>query len=49
MKGHRQDAEKAFQRRSRLAKILNVPERVRLRFRLVCGLVGSLFEHPAGA
>ena len=32
--------------RSRLVKIL-VTERVRLRFQLVCGLVGSLFEHSA--
>ena len=32
MNGHWQDAEKVFQRRSRLVKILNVPERVRLRF-----------------
>ena len=32
--------------RSRLIEILNVPLRVRLRFRLVCGLVDDLFEHP---
>ena len=33
-----QDAEKARQRCSRLIEILNVPPRVRLRFRLACGL-----------
>jgi len=32
MNGHEQDAQKDFQRRSRLVKILNVPKRVRLRF-----------------
>jgi len=41
-----QDAEKARQLRSRLIKILNVPLRVRLRFRFACGLADSLFEHP---
>jgi hypothetical protein len=33
-------AEKGPQLRSRLIEILNVPERVRLRFRFACGLVG---------
>ena len=42
----RQDAEKARQLRSRLIEILNVPQRVRLRFRFTCGLADSLFEHP---
>jgi hypothetical protein len=41
-----QDAEKARQLRSRLIEILNVPLRVRLRFRFACGLADSLFEHP---
>jgi hypothetical protein len=27
-------------------EILNVPQRVRLRFFLTCGLVGRSFEHP---
>ena len=38
-----QDAEKARQLRSRLIEILNVPQRVRLRFRLACGLAGRPF------
>ena len=38
-----QDAEKVRQRRSRLIEILNVPQRVRLRFRLACGLAGQTF------
>jgi len=42
----KQDAEKARQLRSRLIEILNVPLRVRLRFRFACGLADSLFEHP---
>mgnify|MGYP000673905986 CR=1 FL=1 len=33
---------------SRLATILNVPLRVRLRFWLACGLVGCHFDEPAG-
>jgi hypothetical protein len=33
-----QEAEKVRQQRSRLIEILNVPQRVRLRFRLACGL-----------
>jgi hypothetical protein len=41
-----QDAEKVRQLRSRLTEILNVPPRVRLRFRFACGLADSLFEHP---
>jgi hypothetical protein len=40
------DAEKARQLRSRLIEILNVPLRVRFRFRFACGLADSLFEHP---
>jgi len=43
-----QDAEKARQRRSRIAQILNVPQRVRLRSSLAAALLDSLFEHPAG-
>ena len=42
-----QAAEKGPQLRSRFDKILNVPQRVRLRFSLTCGLVGRLFEQPA--
>jgi len=38
-----QDAEKARQLRSRLIEILNVPLRVRLRFRFAYGLVGRPF------
>jgi hypothetical protein len=38
-----QDAEKVRQLRSRLSEILNVPLRVRLRFRFACGLVGRPF------
>ncbi len=38
-----QDAEKARQLRSQLIEILNVPPRVRLRFRLACGLAGRPF------
>ena len=38
-----QDAEKARQLRSRLIEILNVPLRVRLRFRFACGLAGRAF------
>jgi hypothetical protein len=38
-----QDAEKGRQLRSRLTEILNVPPRVRLRFRSACGLVGRPF------
>ena len=38
-----QDAEKARQLRSRLIEILNVPLRVRLRFRFACGLAGQPF------
>ena len=44
---NRQDAEKARQLRSRLIEILNVPLRVRLQFRLVCGLADDLFERLA--
>ena len=40
------DAENASQLRSRLETILNVPQRVRLRFFLAGGLVGRRFEHP---
>jgi hypothetical protein len=39
----REDDEKDPQLRSRLIEILNVPERVRLRFRLASGLVGWSF------
>jgi hypothetical protein len=42
-KAHRERlkaAEKGHQLRSRLKTILNVPQRVRLRFFLACGLVG---------
>jgi hypothetical protein len=42
----KQDSEKARQPRSRLIEILNVPLRVRLRFRFACGLADSLVEHP---
>jgi hypothetical protein len=42
-----QDAEKGRQLRSRLIEILNVPLRVRLQFRFVCGLADDLFEHLA--
>ena len=38
-----QDAEKVRQLRSRLIEILNVPLRVRLRFRLACGLADRPF------
>ena len=38
-----QDAEEACQRRFRLIEILNVPQRVRIRFRLACGLAGQSF------
>ena len=38
----RWDAETGFQLRSRLVEILNVPQRVRLRFRFACGLVERL-------
>jgi len=38
-----QAAEKVHQHRSRLIEILNVPPRVRLRFRLACGLAGWSF------
>jgi len=38
-----QAAEKVRQRRSRLIEILNVPQRVRIRFRLACGLAGRPF------
>ena len=44
-----QVAEKDLQLRSRIEKILNVPQRVRLRFFLCCGLAGGLFEQPAGS
>ena len=44
---HPQDAEKGRQLRSRLIEILNVPLRVRLQFRFVCGLADDLFEHLA--
>ena len=40
------DAENAGQLRSRFKTILNVPQRVRLRLFLVCGLAGQRFEHP---
>jgi hypothetical protein len=40
-----QDAEKGRRLRSRLIEILNVPLRVRLRFRFACGLADGLFEH----
>jgi hypothetical protein len=33
--------------RSRLKEILNVPERVGLRFLIASGLAGSHFDHPA--
>ena len=46
-KTFRPDAETGRQFRSRLIEILNVPQRVRLRFRLACGLADGLFEHPA--
>src|SRR6185503_5001043 len=39
-------AETAFQRRSHVETILNVPQRVRLRLFLPCGLAGRLFEQP---
>jgi len=38
-----QAAEKVRQLRSRLIEILIVPLRVRLRFRLACGLAGRTF------
>ena len=38
-----QDAEKVRQLRSQFIEILNVPLRVRLRFRLACGLAGRSF------
>jgi hypothetical protein len=41
--GHWQGAEKVRQQRSRFIEILNVPQRVRLRFRLACGLAGRPF------
>ena len=37
------DTEKVRQLRSRLIEILNVPLRVRLRFRFACGLAGRSF------
>jgi hypothetical protein len=40
------DAENAGQLRSRFETILNVPQRVRLRLFLVCGLVDRRFDHP---
>ena len=43
-----QDAEKVRQRCSRLIEILNVPQRVRLRFRFAGALLDGLFEHPLG-
>src|SRR5262249_13632577 len=46
-KSSKQAAPKGPQLRSRFDKILNVPQRVRLRFSLTCGLVGCLFEQPA--
>ena len=42
-----QDAEKVRQHRSRVAQILNVPQRVRLRSSLAAALLNGLFEHPA--
>jgi hypothetical protein len=41
-----QDAEKARQRRSRIAQKLNVPKRTPRLFAR-CGLADGLFEHPA--
>lgn len=41
-----QDAEKGFQLRSRLERILNVPQRVRLRFFFPAALLESLCEPP---
>lgn len=41
------DVETNFQLRSRFANVLNVPQRVRLRFLLASGLAGSHFDHPA--
>ena len=46
-KSSKQAAEKGPQLRSRFDKILNVPQRVRLRFSLTCGLAGCLFEQSA--
>jgi hypothetical protein len=39
-------AENARSLRSQLVKILNVPQRVRLRYSLACGLVSEHFEQP---
>ena len=36
-----------FAQAGRIAQILNVPLRVRFRFRLGCGLADGLFEQPA--
>ena len=41
-----QDAEKARQRRSRIAQILNVPQKVRLRSSLAAALLDGLSEQP---
>ena len=44
-----QDVENARQRRSRFARTLNVPQRVRLGPSLAAALLDSHFEHPAEA
>ncbi len=41
-------AENAAQRRSRLERILDVPQRVRLRCVRRLGLAGQRFEQPRG-
>jgi hypothetical protein len=43
-----QDAEKARQRRSRIAQRLNVPKRTASASSLAAALLDGLFEHPAG-
>ena len=40
--------EKGCQRRSRIAQILNVPQRVRFRSSLAAALLDGLFEQPEG-
>src|SRR5690242_13231113 len=40
------DAENGLQLRSRLKRILNVAQRLRLRFSFGYGVVGNHFEHP---
>jgi hypothetical protein len=42
-----QDVEKDFQRRSRIARNLNVPKSVRLGPSLTAALPEDLFDHPA--